>query len=293
MIEFEFKAQLHGSEGPMAFDAAGQLQEGEFAALFGPSGAGKTTLLRFLAGLAKPRAGRLVVDGTAWFDSARRVDVPPQQRSIGFVFQDHALFPNLTVRQNVAYALAKGEQAWLDELIAASGLAVLQDRLPDTLSGGQKQRVALVRALARKPRLLLLDEPLSALDMAMRAQLQDELRSLHQRFGLTTLMVSHDVGEVFKLARRVLHIEQGRVVQLGTPAALFLHKEAAGRLNLQVQVLEIRREDVIYTLSLLIGNDIVDVVASVEEAAQLRVGETISLAAKSFNPLLFRRGSPL
>ncbi len=293
MIEFEFKARLHGSVGPMEFDAAGQLQAGEFAALFGSSGAGKTTLLRFLAGLSRPRSGRLVVDGVTWFDSASNVDLPPQRRAIGFVFQDHALFPNLTVRQNVAYAVAKGEDAWLDELIGASGLAALQERLPDTLSGGQKQRVALVRALVRKPRLLLLDEPLSALDMSMRLQLQDELRNLHRRFGLTTLMVSHDIGEVFKLAHQVLRIEHGRIVQLGTPAALFLHKEAAGRLNLQAQVLEIRREDVVYSLSLLIGNDIVDVIASAEEAAQLRVGETISLAAKSFNPLLFRQGSPL
>ncbi len=277
----------------MEFDAAGHLQDREFAALFGPSGAGKTTLLRFMAGLAKPRAGRLVVDGVTWFDSAGGINLPPQQRSIGFVFQDHALFPNLTVRQNVAYAVAQGESAWVDELIAASGLAAMQERLPETLSGGQKQRVALARALARKPRLLLLDEPLSALDLRMRLQLQDELRNLHQRFGLTTLMVSHDVGEVFKLAHKVLRIEHGRVVQVGAPAALFLHKEAAGRLNLQAQVLEIRREDVLYTLSLLIGSDIVDVVASADEAAQLRVGETISLAAKSFNPLLFRRDAPL
>jgi molybdate transport system ATP-binding protein len=288
VIEFNFQAQLFGAGGPMAFDASGQLQSGEFTALFGPSGAGKTTLLRLLAGLSKPQAGRLVVDGTVWFDSEHGVDLPPQRRAIGFVFQDHALFPNMTVRENVAYALAKGDTAWLGQLLDACGLTLLSDRLPDTLSGGQKQRVALARALARKPKLLLLDEPLSALDLRLRLQLQDELRLLHQRFGLTTLMVSHDLGEVFKLAHRVLLIEQGKVVQEGTPAALFLHREAAGRLNLQAQVLEIRREDVVYTLSLLVGGEIVDVIASHEEAQALRVGETISLAAKSFNPLLFR-----
>jgi molybdate transport system ATP-binding protein len=290
VIEFHFQAQLFGADGPMAFDVAGALQAGEFAALFGPSGAGKTTLLRLLAGLGKPQAGRLVVDGKIWFDSERGIDLPPQRRAIGFVFQDHALFPNMTVRDNVAYALDKGDGAWLAELLEACGLTGLSERLPDTLSGGQKQRVALARALARKPKLLLLDEPLSALDLRLRLQLQDELRSLHRRFGLTTLMVSHDLGEVFKLAHKVLRMEQGRVVQAGTPAALFLHKESAGRINLQAQVLEIRREDVVYTISLLVGSEIVDVVASGEEAQALRVGETVSLAAKSFNPLLFRHG---
>ncbi|HEX8957191.1 MAG TPA: ATP-binding cassette domain-containing protein [Burkholderiaceae bacterium] len=289
MIEFDFQAQLFGADGPMAFDASGQLQLGEFTALFGPSGAGKTTLLRLLAGLSKPRAGRLLVDGAVWFDSARGIDLPPQRRSIGFVFQDHALFPNMTVQENAAYALSKGDTAWLGELLDACGLTALRDRLPDTLSGGQKQRVALARALARKPRLLLLDEPLSALDLRLRLQLQDELLNLHRRFGLTTLMVSHDLGEVFKLAHKVLRIEHGKLVQAGTPAALFLRKEMAGRLKLQAQVLEIRREDVVYTLSLLVGSDIVDVMASPEEAKALRVGETISLAAKSFNPLLFRQ----
>ncbi|HEX7641142.1 MAG TPA: ATP-binding cassette domain-containing protein [Burkholderiaceae bacterium] len=289
MIEFTFQAQLFGADGPMAFDTSGQLQTGEFAALFGPSGAGKTTLLRFLAGLSKPHAGRLLVDGAVWFDSTRGIDLPPQRRSIGFLFQDHALFPNMTVRENAAYALNKGDNAWLNELLDACGLTALCDRLPDTLSGGQKQRVALARALARKPRLLLLDEPLSALDLRLRLQLQDELLNLHRRFGLTTLMVSHDLGEVFKLAHKVLRVEHGKLVQTGTPAALFLRKEMAGRLKLQAQVLEIRREDVVYTLSLLVGSDIVDVMASPEEAQALHVGETISLAAKSFNPLLFRQ----
>ena len=285
MIEFDFQAQLFGAEGPMEFAAVGQLQDGEFAALFGPSGAGKTTLLRFLAGLAKPRAGRMAVDGVTWFDSTRNIDLPPQRRSIGFVFQDPALFPNLTVRQNVAYALAKGEEGWLEELLGAVGLLALHDRLPATLSGGQKQRVALARALARKPRLLLADEPLSALDMSLRLQLQEELRSLHRRLGLTTLMVSHDLGEVFKLAHKVLRIEHGKLVQSGAPSELFLHKEAAGRVNLQAQILEIRQEEERFTLSLLIGNDVIEIAATREDVSSLRVGETIPLAAKSFHPL--------
>ncbi|MDZ4378071.1 MAG: ABC transporter ATP-binding protein, partial [Xanthomonadaceae bacterium] len=147
---------------------------GETVAIVGASGAGKSTLLRMLAGLSQPNSGRIVVDGEPWFDSAKKINLPPQQRAIGFVFQDYALFSNLTVRQNVAYAADKGQASWVVRLLAMTGLTELQDSLPARLSGGQKQRVALARALARKPKLLLLDEPLSALDGALRAQLQDE-----------------------------------------------------------------------------------------------------------------------
>jgi len=289
LIEFDIATELQGGAGVMHWAAQGRIESGEFAALFGPSGAGKTTLLHMLAGLAKPRRGTIRVDGVTWFDAAQKINLPPQRRSIGLVFQDQALFPNLTVRQNIAYALASGEESWLGELIELSGLTSLQHRFPANLSGGQKQRVALARALARKPASLLLDEPLSALDSSVRLQLQEELHRLHYRFGLTTLLVSHDIGEVFKLAQRVLRMELGKIVQSGSPAEVFLQRRMAGKLQLQAQVLAIRREDVICTLSLLIGQDIVDVVASPEEAQQLSVGEMISIAAKSFSPLLFKQ----
>lgn len=259
-----------------------------FTALFGPSGSGKTTLLRMLAGLTKPDAGRIVVDGEVWFDAKRKIDLPPQRRSIGFMFQDYALFPNLSVRDNVAYALGPQDKAWLNELLAMTGLEDLQQRMPASLSGGQKQRVALVRAIARKPRLLLLDEPLSALDIDMRAQLQEELMRLQRSFGFNALMVTHDLGEVFKLARQVLRLERGQLVQSGTPAQVFLSARHAGKLNVRAQVLEVRREDVINVLSLLIGAEIVDVIASDDEARDLKPGDLVTLSAKAFSPLIFR-----
>jgi molybdate transport system ATP-binding protein len=265
------------------------LKSGEFVALVGPSGAGKTTMLRMLAGLTEPDAGKIVVDGEVWFDAAKKISLAPQRRSIGFVFQDYALFPNLTVRQNVGYALGKHEKAWLDDLLGLTGLTTLHDRSPATLSGGQKQRVALARAIARKPKLLLLDEPLSALDIDLRVQLQEELARLQSRFGFTTVMVSHDLGEVFKLAQQVLRIDHGKIVQAGTPSQVFLSERHAGKLNLQAQVLEIRREEVIYVLSLLIGNDIVDVIASDDEVAGLKPGDLVSISAKAFSPLIFKR----
>ena len=290
MIEIALRKTLHSSAGRLDLEIDASIQSGSLVTLFGASGAGKTTILRMLAGLCDPDDGKLVVAGQTWFDSARRINRPPQQRSIGFVFQDHALFPNLNVRQNVAYAAPKHSAAWVDELLELTGLDALQRRLPATLSGGQKQRVALARALARKPALLLLDEPLSALDAAMRSQLQDDLLRLHHRLGLTTLLVSHDLGEVFKLSGRVLRLEGGRITHSGTPAAAFLEQRLTGRLSLRAQVLAIRREEVIHIVSLLIGQDIIDVIASDDEVAGLRPGDTISIATKTFSSFLLDLG---
>jgi molybdate transport system ATP-binding protein len=292
LIDIDLQKIVHCADGPLHLRVQTTLQPADFVALVGPSGAGKTTVLRMLAGLTEPDSGKIIVDGHAWLDTEKNINLAPQQRSIGFVFQDYALFPNLTVRQNVGYALGQGEDAWLDELLDLTGLGALQHRNPVTLSGGQKQRVALARAVARKPRLLLLDEPLSALDIALRVQLQDELGRLHLRFGLTTLLVSHDLGEVFKLSRRVLRLDRGTVVQSGTPAEVFLTRRLAGKLHLQAQVLAIRREEVIYVLSLLIGKDIVEVIASDDEVAELKQGDLVSVSAKAFSPLIFRRSAP-
>jgi molybdate transport system ATP-binding protein len=210
---------LNGAAGPFALDVALDIKNGSIVAITGPSGAGKTTLLRLIAGLARPNAGRLSVGGEVWCDTAARLHVPTRRRPLGFVFQDYALFPNMTVRGNVEYALGRNaSHAEVDELLGLVALERLQQAYPDRLSGGQKQRLALIRALARRPSLLLLDEPLSALDPAMRRQLQGELKRLHATFGTTTLIVSHDTSEILRLADRVLRLEEGRIVYDGTPA---------------------------------------------------------------------------
>jgi molybdate transport system ATP-binding protein len=288
VIDIALTRTLHSASGPLRLDVQTSIEAGSFVTLFGPSGAGKTSILRMLAGLSNPDQGKIRVNGVTWFDSDKRINLPPQKRSIGFVFQDYALFPNLSVRENVAYAVDKNDARWVDELLGLAGLASLQHRLPGTLSGGQKQRVALARAIARKPAILLLDEPLSALDIELRSRLQDDLARLHQRFGLTTLLVSHDVGEVFKLSQRVLRLEGGRIVQSGTPAEVFLQRRVAGKLNLRAQVLAVRHEEVVHIVSLLIGQDIIEVIASDDEVAGLRHGDFISVSAKAFSPLLLR-----
>jgi molybdate transport system ATP-binding protein len=289
LIEIALSKTLHSAGGQLKLDVRATIGSGDSVALFGPSGAGKTTILRMLAGLTDPGDGKIVVDGITWFDAENKINLRPQRRSIGFVFQDYALFPNLSVRHNVGYAAARGDDAWVDELLALTGLTALQQRLPGMLSGGQKQRVALARALARKPSLLLLDEPLSALDTDLRSQLQDDLAHLHRRFGLTMVLVSHDVGELFKLTQRVLRLDQGRIVQSGTPAEIFLQQRVAGKLNLRAQVLAIRREEVVYIVSLLLGADIVEVIAADDEVEGLRAGDIVSLSAKAFSAIVSSR----
>lgn len=202
------------------------------AALFGPSGAGKTLTLQCLAGLLEPDAGRIVVDGRVLFDAKARVDLPPQRRQIGYVFQGYALFPHLSVAENIGFGLrdrarAEGRRRTAD-VIARMGLEGLQARRPHELSGGQRQRVALGRALAPDPALLLLDEPLSALDATLRQSLRDDLRRILAEWGTTAVLVTHDFTEAYRLGDRIVVYEAGRVIQTA-PRAELLWQPASER----------------------------------------------------------------
>jgi molybdate transport system ATP-binding protein len=188
----------------------------ETVALVGPSGAGKTSVLRAIAGLLRPSAGRVDVGGRVWLDTAAGIDVPPERRSVGLVFQEYALFPHLTVAQNVAF----GARRALPGLLERFGLEHLAGERPGRLSGGERQRVALARALAREPDVLLLDEPLSALDPHTRAGVRGELRDALRGSGLPALVVSHDFADAAALADRLAVLVAGRIVQEGTAAAV-------------------------------------------------------------------------
>jgi molybdate transport system ATP-binding protein len=221
-IELRLQMPLSGPVGPFNLEVDLSIAAGSLVAIVGPSGAGKTTLLRAVAGLARPPHAHLRVGSALWCDTAAGQNLPTRKRSIGLVFQDYALFPNMTVRGNVDYAIgSRARSAEVDELLQLVALDGLADAFPDRLSGGQKQRLALIRALARRPSLLMLDEPLSALDPEMRRRLQDDVLRLHRRFGTTTLLVSHDTAEILRLADRVIRLDQGRVVFDGVPAVAF------------------------------------------------------------------------
>jgi molybdate transport system ATP-binding protein len=193
-------------------------------ALFGQSGSGKSLTLQCLAGLVRPDAGRIVLNGAVLFDADAGIDLPPQRRRLGYVFQGYALFPHLTVAENVAFGLAgrtpRTRRQRTVEILDRLGLAGLERRYPRELSGGQQQRVALGRALAVDPALLLLDEPLSALDAPLRRQLRDELVRVIRDFRTPTVLVTHDLAEAFQLADRIVVYEQGRVVQAAPKSGL-------------------------------------------------------------------------
>lgn len=212
MIHINIQKKLHGSQGDMDLDVKLTIQEGEFIAMMGESGSGKTTLLRVLAGLEKAE-GKISVQDTVWLGKEKRL--PPQQREIGFVFQDYALFENMTVDENLFFV--NEDKALASKLLEMTELSALSNRNVQELSGGQKQRVSLCRAMMKKPKLLLMDEPLSALDPVMRSKLQEEILKLHKTFGTTTIMVSHDTDASYHLSDRIVVLKEGSIVADGRP----------------------------------------------------------------------------
>jgi len=216
--------QLHQA-GPIPLDADFHCEAGELLALVGPSGSGKTTLLRAIAGLYRPTQGVIRCAGETWFDAAAGRSLRPQQRRVGLVFQDYALFPHLDARANVMVALAhlpaaeRGQAA--EQWLVRVRLEGLADRLPAELSGGQRQRVALARALARSPRVLLLDEPFSAVDQVTRRRLQRELALLREEIRIPIVLVTHDLDEAAALADRLCVLRAGRSLQQAPAEQLF------------------------------------------------------------------------
>ncbi len=281
MILIDIRKPLAGSSGEMTLRVKLEIEEKSFIAIAGESGSGKTTLLRILAGLEEAE-GHIAVDRETWLNGKK--SLPPQKREIGFVFQDYALFENMTILQNLLFV--ENDKTLATHLLRLTSLEELSHRYPATLSGGQKQRVALCRAMMKRPKLLLMDEPLSALDPAMRTRLQFDILRLHREFGTTSLMVSHDPSEIYRLADRVVMLDHGRLVRDGTPAEVLLQTSGSQKFSFKGELLDILTRDVIHVAVISIGQQIVEVVLDEAEAKNLTIGDIVTVSTKAFAPVV-------
>lgn len=270
-------------------DVTFQIPHGKVTALFGPSGAGKSSILRLISGLEKADEGMIHRGEEVWYDESKAMNLLPQQRSVGFVFQDFALFPHLTVERNVAYGI-KEKKRWKEakDLLALAGLSGYERYYPAQLSGGQKQRVALIRALARKPDILLMDEPLSALDWETRRQLQEDLKRIIKQLRITTLYVTHDVTEVYKLADYVVVLKSGRVVKQGTPEEIFMGKRLSTRIQVVGKVVDIESDSIMAAVTVIHEDQYFKTLIDTEEVCRLnlRIGDDVVIGAKSSDVIL-------
>jgi len=288
IIEIDIEKMMHTAEGPVPLSVQTSIKAHELTALFGQSGAGKTTLLRILAGLLQPDKGSIVFDNTIWFDSAKKIQIPPQQRNISYMFQDYALFPNMTVEQNLLFAQNTKDVQKVTEILTVFGLLEFKNRKPAGLSGGQKQRVALARALARNPQLLLLDEPLSALDSVMRLQLQNEIRKVQKLYNITTIIVSHDIHEIYKLASHVVVLEHGTITKIGSPHEIFSNTAISSKVQITGHIAHIEQQDTLLSIVTVITgtNQIIKVLAFENDMKELYIDSPVMVYTKAFNPMI-------
>ncbi|EAI9297967.1 sulfate/molybdate ABC transporter ATP-binding protein [Campylobacter jejuni] len=288
MIKIDIKLPINTAKGKKQLELNTCLKANEITAIFGESGAGKTTLLKIIAGLIKPEFGRIEVGDELWLDTQKNINLAIQKRKIGFVFQDYALFPNMSVKENISYAATSKQK--VEELLSLMNLENLAKIYPKNLSSGQAQRVALARALAREPQILLLDEPLSALDFKMRSFLQDELVKILQHFKITTLLVSHDLAEIYKLSHRILELSDGKIIKDARTNEFFTSSNLSAKLRLSATLLEIKKSDILMIFTLLLNQDIVKITLSEEEFLRtyknVKIGDTLLLSIKAFNPII-------
>jgi molybdate transport system ATP-binding protein len=282
LIELHVSKKIHTNEGNEVLDVNLKIPKFGLVTLFGKSGVGKTTLLRIIAGLTIPDSGLIKVGETIWYDSTQKINIKPQLRNIGFVFQDYALFPNMTVKEHLLYASHEKETRYISELLDIFHLKGLCNRKPGKLSGGQQQRLAVARALARKPQILLLDEPLSALDSETRHVLQREIFQAHKNFQATTLLVSHDVDEVNRLSDFIYVIENGEISEQGKPRNVFYNKIPSSEFQLIGIITGIENN----VLTVAVNNTVTKLVSTTEEMQNFKINDKILFTATALNPMI-------
>jgi molybdate transport system ATP-binding protein len=287
MIEIFLQKKLNASSGDMLLEVKTNIEQGQFVTLYGKSGAGKTSTLRILAGLLKPDSGKISIHGNVLLDTSKQINLSPQKRKIGFVFQDYALFPNMTILENLSFALNKNQdKKILDELIEIMEIGDLRNQKPHRLSGGQQQRVAVARALVQKPALLLLDEPLSALDEEMRNKIQKYILQVHLEFNLTTILISHDLAEVLKMSDQVLVLDHGKIIQSGNPLDVFSKEKLNGNFQVTGEVVSMEKQNSNLILTILIGKEIAKIMVKQNDHPTLTLGDQILISAPNLQPTI-------
>lgn len=271
MMEISVSKRLKDSEGLLQLNVTAAIKSGSVTALYGASGSGKTTLLRLITGLERPDEGYLRFEGAVWCDTSKNKMLSPKHRDIGYVSQSYDLFPNLTILENLKFAGSDIDKALISQLMKATGIEAWQRQKPKNLSGGQRQRAALARALAQRPKILLLDEPFSALDMETSLSLQDYLLEIHKEWQLTIIVVSHRIADIYRLSDTVLTMESGSVSGQGTPLQVFAKKRSADNSILEGQILEIDEKK----LTLLIESQVVQLPLKDFKHENLRIGDKI------------------
>jgi molybdate transport system ATP-binding protein len=274
-LRLDIQTTMHSAHGALPLQIKTEFTAGNITAISGDSGAGKSTLLRLIAGLKQPEHGEIHYGNQVWF--RHKTNIPARQRRVGLVFQDYALFPNMSVREQLSYAQHQRNSKKVDALLAQMGLSQLAERKPAQLSGGQQQRVALARALAAEPKILLLDEALSALDRQLRVELQQHLLDWQHESKATVIVVSHDLGEIFRLATRVLKLERGQLIAEGSPAEVLLPQRASGRLQLTDTLLAIESTGVAALVTVACGNEIIARLVSPDEVKNYAIGQTVAV----------------
>lgn len=271
LLNLNLQKKLHRTEGEQTLRVQLELDAGDFVAIYGPSGIGKTTLLRMIAGLSQADTGFLSVDEVFWFDKKKKLNLSPQKRKVGFVFQDYALFPNMTIWKNLHFA--NPNAVLIQKLLKETNLEALKDQQPAQLSGGQQQRVALARALVVESPILLLDEPLSALDHSLRKNMQNLIAELHQSYQRTTLMVSHDIPEIISLANKLLVIGDSDTILYDNPKAYFEQENLLDEIEEIGIVLAIDNTEIV----LQIGMKTKKMFCTKERMKNIQVGDQIRI----------------
>ncbi len=288
IIQIYLEKKLVSPSGRFDLHVDLHLKKDQLFVIFGDSGAGKTSLLRMMAGLTQPDKGYIRFGNETWEDTKKGIHLPVQKRKIGFMFQEYALFPTMSVEENIYFACA-GNKDYGDELIGKFGLSSVRKSRPGKLSGGQQQRTALARALVTDPQMLLLDEPLSALDLKTRLLLQDEISEARRKKSVTAFVVSHDLTEVFRLSGEVLKMVNGQIIARGRPEEIFMDSHISGKVQMTGNVVRIEAFDTFFLLTIVTGlNQVIRVTAFQNDVENLHEGDAVMISSKAFNPIVMK-----